>query len=114
MAYGTSAGVTLLIGKVTEIMDASAITAAITKADIYVDQFNSSASAVMKTAASEVIAADILQNSQSIVDSRANASKSGTDGEPAITLKLRPIPSKEALTLLRAGVSSRNDTQVGS
>ena len=67
VAYGTAAGVSLLLGSdATHFpapLDSDDVTAAITMADTIVDTLNSQASAAKKTLASNMIAARILLNS---------------------------------------------------
>ena len=62
MAYGASAGVTLLIGKVdADVFTSANITAAIAMGDTLVDKINSTAAAADKTLASNLIACEILK-----------------------------------------------------
>lgn len=86
MAYGTSAQVTLLLGKVDTITwDATAITAAIAVGDIWVDMINSSAAATEKTLASSHIAAEYLKQGRSNLRMKGVSSDGGGAGAPGIT-----------------------------
>lgn len=64
MAYGTVAGVTLIVGGTTEFITTDNINAAIVMSDGYVDNLNSSATSTQKTQASNEIAALILEEGE--------------------------------------------------
>lgn len=112
MAFGTEAGVTLKVGGLTNVITSANIALAIAQADVWVDYLNSSASATIKTEASNIIASDIMLNAQAKHDSRGST-RSQTAGEPAVAPKVIPIPSSTARSLLRSGrVSFRTDLNV--
>jgi len=109
MAYGTEAKVLFNLGKsaVDTIFYTSAnITLAIADADLIVDRINSSASAEQKTAASSMIAADIMLNKFQLAQTNGLDSTGGSEGgEPSLKRVLLPIPSTEAKSLLKKGLS---------
>lgn len=114
MAYGVNATVEANIGGFTQVMTTARVDIWITTADAIVDRYNSSAAAANKTQASNMMATDLAQNAQSAHDAKGSQSKSANQGEPAYQLKIRKVPSPEALALIRPAISSRNDTQIGS
>jgi len=87
MAYGSEAGVTLLVGGNTEFITSANITAAIAMADVYVDIINSSASATIKTQASNEISANILLFGQSNFETRGLKSVGDTNQTESVTAR---------------------------
>lgn len=84
MAYGTSAGVTLLIGAVDiQTFTSTNITAAIVLGDAVVDSINSSASAAKKTSASNVYAAHALRAGRATFELKGLSSVGGVSGRAA-------------------------------
>lgn len=84
MAYGTEAGVTLLIGGTDVVTFTSAnIAAAIAMADVLVDKINDNASATIKTLASNIISADIMKKGRVNKLLKGLSSDAGNQGRPA-------------------------------
>jgi len=101
MAYGTSAGVTLLIGGTnTGTFTASNITAAIAMGDTWVDKINSSAVAARKTLASNIIAAEVLKKGSISNKLKGLSSDGGHEGRPARAGFLEKYVPQEAIDLL--------------
>ncbi|MCK5019709.1 MAG: hypothetical protein KAS32_21805 [Candidatus Peribacteraceae bacterium] len=107
MAYGTSAGVTLLIGKEDTITYTSAnITAAIAMSDTFVDDINSDASDANKTLASNLIAANILRYGRGNLQMKGLSTDGGLEGRPAKSRDMSDLVPKEAIRLLNNARSS--------
>ena len=86
MAYGVEAGVALLIGGTDTTFYTSAnITLAIAHADVLVDSINSNASATAKTAASDLIAAELLKHGSANKKLKGLSSVGGISGRPPIS-----------------------------
>jgi len=103
MAYGTAAGVTLLIGKADSVTFTNDnITAAIAMADTLVDSINSGADDANKTLASNIIAANILLKGRANYQLKGLASDGGMDGRAAKTESMRKLVPTEAFLALRA------------
>ena len=86
MAYGIEAGVTLLLGGVdTNVYTSANITLAIAHADIVVDSINNDASAARKTAASDLIAAELLKHASANKALKGLSSDGGNSGRPAVS-----------------------------
>ena len=85
MAYGTAAGVGVRLGGATTgtHFTTANITLAITDADFIVDSINSGADANNKTAASNIIAADILVQGGANDSLQGLGSDAGISGRPA-------------------------------
>jgi len=83
MAYGESASVTLMIGGTSVFFTTANITTAISLADVEVDNINASASASQKTAASNLLASDLLLVANANRLTGGLASSSQTNGQPA-------------------------------
>ena len=84
MAYGVEAGVTVLLGGIdTEVFTSANIALAIAHADIIVDSINSSAGDNAKTAASDLISAELLKHSAATKKLKGLSSDGGFAGRLA-------------------------------
>jgi len=83
MAYGESASVTLLVGGTSVFFTTANITTAISLADVEVDNINASASDSQKTAASNLLASDLLLVANANRLTGGLASSRQTNGQPA-------------------------------
>jgi hypothetical protein len=89
MAYGVNASVTFLVGGLQDTnIDSNNIDTAISMADVYVDQINSSASSDVKTQASNEIAANIVMWAQSNSELRGLKAVGPTNNVEAISGEL--------------------------
>ena len=114
MTYGTTEGITLLTGGVTEYISAANITAAIVMSDIKVDAVNSSAAANIKTLASNEIAAEILLYGSSNSMTEGLDSEGSTQGSPSRKARITNgygIPDSAYMLLTQAGGSISYITQ---
>lgn len=103
MAYGTTAGVTLLLGGVdTTTYTTTNMTAAIVMSDVWVDKINPSASDAIKTQASNEIAANIMKSGRANKKLKGLSSDGGTQGRPGVGGNIYPdFVTPSIITLLR-------------
>lgn len=84
MAYGTTAGVTMLVGGIdTKTFTIANMNIAIPIADAIVDSINSDAIAAKKTAASNIIAAEYMKSGRVANKLKGLSSDGGTGGRPS-------------------------------
>ena len=114
MAYGTAAGVGVRLGGATTgtHFTTANITLAITDADYIVDTINSAAGANAKTAASNILAAEILLQGGANDSLQGLSSDAGTSGRPGKSGKVNAyeIP-KIVYQILAAKVRTSFDEQ---
>ena len=101
MAYGTSAGVTLLLGGTDNQTFTSAnITSAIAMADTVVDSINSNADSGKKTLASNIIATQILLRGRVNYKTGGVGSRTGRTGAEDVSYMLHDVVTPEVKRLL--------------
>ena len=101
MAYGTTAGVTVLVGGVdTVFFTTTNMSAAIVISDILVDAINSGASDNDKQVASDLIAAEIMKKGRITNKLKGLSSDGGVQGRPSRAAAYRDYIPKEAYTTL--------------
>lgn len=107
MAYGTVAGITMLLGGLDTVTFTEANMAiAIVISDAIVDSINSGASAANKTAASDLIAAEYMKGGRVANKLKGLTSDGGTGGRPSRSGSYADSIPKAALILLSEKVDS--------
>jgi len=107
LAYGTVAGVTMLVGGVdTKTFTEANMAIAIALADVIVDSINSGASAGNKSSASDLIAAEYMKGGRVANKLKGLTSDGGTGGRPSRSGSYADAIPKAALILLSEKVDS--------
>jgi len=107
LAYGTVAGVTMLVGGVdTKTFTEANMAIAIALADVIVDSINSGASAGNKSSASDLIAAEYMKGGRVANKLKGLSSDGGTGGRPSRSGSYADAIPKAALILLSEKVDS--------